>query len=261
MKGLDIRRFPAILCTNHQIYDEASSFFFSTLEIRLTPACVLSIALNSTKITPRLNPILKLDGTMTPNALASFKKVTFDIDFNPQIAWQLEVLEAELGPRTPNPDPIPRVFVDNNLTVDPNDAAKLLAYYRRSNLIHHFVNIVINSPVLHRLVITLYASVFSDCGIASDPDIYSDLDNYVGEPKFVLRHHLMTAVANERAMELLLDSGLLTPLEKLSNVRSFQFKFETRDRNGELYKPTAKHHDLLIAMKQKIERNYSVRTG
>lgn len=74
-------------------------------------------------------------------------------------------------------------------------------------------------------------------------------------------HGLITAVANERAKELLLDSDLLAPLEKLSNLRSFPFKFETLDRNGRLYKPIAKLRELLVALKQKTERIHSVRTG
>ena len=267
----NVQRFPAILRTNHQIYDEASSFFFLMLEIHLAPAHVLSMALKDTGIADRpgskLNPMLNLDGVMKPDALASFKKIILDIDFSFQFAWQLEALEAELSPRKPNHDTgllnnaMPRLFVDENLTVDPDDAAKLLAFYKRSTIIHHFVNLVSNSPELTRLIITLHASVFADYEIDSDPDMDPDLDDDADEPDFISRHALMTAVANERATELILDSGILAPLEKLSIVQSFQFKFETKDRNGELYKPTAKHLEMLMDLKQKVERNYGVRSG
>ena len=284
IKEFDIQRFPAILCTNHQIYDEASRFFFSTLEIHLAPTYVLSMALNSTGIavTPgsNLNPMLKLDSVMNPDALALFKKITFDIDFSFQSASQMEALEAELSPRTRNDDTsllsntMPRLFIDENVTVNPDDAAKLLTFYRRSNLIHHFVDIVSNSPRLTRLVITLHASVFvdydSDSDSDSDPSMYDvgsdpgmgpDFNGDADELESTLKYDLMTGVANERATELLLDSGLLAPLEKLSNVQSFQFAFKTLDRNRELYKPTAKHLELLVDLKRKIERNYIVRTG
>ena len=87
--------------------------------------------------------------------------------------------------------------------------------------------------------------------IDSDPDMDPDLNDDADEPESMSRHVLMTAVANERATELILDRGLLAPLEKLSNVQSFQFKFETKDRNGELYKPTAKHLEMLMDLKRK----------
>ena len=290
LKEFEIRRFPAILCTNHHIYDEASRFFFSNLEIHLAPAYVLSMALNSTEIAVApgsdMNSMLDLISVTKPDVLALFKRITFEIDFNLQFASQLNELEVGLSPRTPNNDisllsnTMPRLFVDENLTVVPDDAAKLLAFYRRSNLIHNFVNIVSKSPGLTRLVITLHASVFVDYDIDSDfdlspdsyytnwPDMDLDLDknadklkSLFNEPESVSKHDLMTAVANERATELLLDSGILAPLEKLSNVQSFQFEFETQDRNGELYKPTPKHLELLIDLKRKIEGNYSVGTG
>ena len=276
MKEFEIRRFPAILCTNHQIYDEASRLFFTNLDIHLAPAYVLSMALNNTKVAVAPGSVLiqmmNLFSVMKPDVLALFKKITFEIDSSLQFAWQLEDLEADLSPRTPYD--MPRLFVNENLTVDPDDAAELLAFYRRSNLLHHFVNIVSNSPGITRLVITLHASDFADYDshsdsdldpenqdIGSDPDMDPNLNGDADEPESTLKHGLMTAVANERATELLLDSGLLAPLEKLSNVKSFQFAFKTQDRDRELYKPTVKHHELLVDLKRKIERNYSVRTG
>ena len=283
MKEFDIRRFPAILCTNHQIYNEASSFFFATLQLHLAPAYVLGLALNSTSNASApgsmLNPMLNLDGAMTPDTLAPFKRITFDIDFSFQFTWPVEALEAALNSRKSEKNTsllsntMPMLFVNENLTVDPDAAAKLLAFYKRSSVIRHFVNIVSNFPGLTRLVITLHASVFANYAIYSDPksgpdlegsDIGSDpnmvsgLSSGADDSGSMSRHGLMTAVANERATELLLDSGLLEPLEKLSNVLSFYVEFETQDRNGELYKPTAKHQAMLIALKQKIERNYSV---
>ena len=282
MKEFEIRRFPAFLCTNHQIYDEASRLYFSNLEIHLAPAYVLSMALNSTEIAvapgSNLKPILNLDGVMNFDALVLFKKITFDIDFHCRHTWLLGAVEAELWKNDFSlvNNTMPRLFVDKNLTVDPDDAAKLLAFYKRSKIIHHFVNIISNSFGLTRLVITLHTSVFAEYDIDSnsdgdpdpesydidsDPDMDPDLNDDADEVESTLKYDLMTGVANERATELLLDSGLLAPLEKLSNVQSFQFAFKTLDRNRELYKPTAKHLELLVDLKRKIERNYSVRTG
>ena len=223
--------------------------------------------------------MLNLNGVMTPDALAPFKRITFDIDFSFQFAWQLEAVEAALSSRKAEKNTrllsntMPMLFVNENLTVDPDDAAKLLAFYDRSSIIRHFVNIVSNSPGLTRLVITLHASVFADYTmisdsesdpdlegyeIGSDPDMVSGLSSGADDWESMSRYGLMTAVANERATELLLDSSLLASLEKLSNVRSFHVEFETQDRNGELYKPTAKHQAMLIGLKRKIDRNYSV---
>ncbi|KAF6232403.1 hypothetical protein HO173_009508 [Letharia columbiana] len=65
--------------------------------------------------------------------------------------------------------------------------------------------------------------------------------------------------ANERAMELFLDSGLLAPLEKLSNVRSFEFEYAALNCDCEHYKPKPKYARMLSDLKQNIERNYAVK--
>ena len=81
--------------------------------------------------------------------------------------------------------------------------------------------------------------------IDSDPDMDPDLNDNADEPESMSRHVLMTAVANECATEL---------MHRLRSFRtsnpSNSFKFETQERNGELYKPTAKHLEMLIDLKR-----------
>lgn len=64
-------------------------------------------------------------------------------------------------------------------------------------------------------------------------------------------------VANERAMELFLESGVLGPLEKLSNVQYFELYFRAPDRHGDVYEPTPNIPSMLKIEKQKIERNFA----
>ncbi len=60
-------------------------------------------------------------------------------------------------------------------------------------------------------------------------------------------------------MELFLESGLLAPLEKLSNVRSFTLNFYALDRDSETYMPSPKYDRILKDLKQKIEDNCALR--
>jgi hypothetical protein len=64
-------------------------------------------------------------------------------------------------------------------------------------------------------------------------------------------------IANEKATEIFLDSGIMDPLKTLSNVSScdFKFGFQHRDEGNE-YKPPAKYVNLLRDMKETIERNF-----
>ncbi|CAD6580877.1 MAG: hypothetical protein ASARMPRED_000360 [Alectoria sarmentosa] len=264
----DVRRHTAILRTNRQIYNEASSLLYTELIMHLQPGDVLCMNTGKdiVKASERLwrhNPLHGIGttnpsgqtvyakpechGVMEPHVLARFKKITFDMDFN----WEFETLEAERYQQVTGDQPAPSLFVDENLTVNPEDEAKLLVFYQRSTIIHQLVKILSNSPDIFRLEIRFDIEVLGRYDMSLESDSEDEEEDEKTDRKM--------DVANERAMELFFDSGLLAPLEKLSNVRRFQFEFDALDCNGEIYKPTSKYGRMLRDLKLKIERNHAVR--
>ena len=67
---VDVRRFPAILCTNRQIYNEASYLFYSELEVHIQPGDVLCMNTGKdiVKASERLWRHNPLNGTGTTNS-------------------------------------------------------------------------------------------------------------------------------------------------------------------------------------------------
>ena len=171
---LNVQRFPAILRTNRQIYSEASSLLYAELSLVLQPGDVLCMNTGKdiVKASERIwrhNPLYgigstnssgqtvyakpELDGVMEPHVLARFKKIIFEIE----LSWELEALQ-NLRDQT-----VPSLFVNEDLTVNPDDEAKLLAFYRRSSFIHQLVKIF---P-------TLRISIAFTCLLASKSSLYT----------------------------------------------------------------------------------------
>ena len=200
----------------------------------------------------------ELDGFMEPHVLARFTQITFDLNLLLDEDTMEATRQADLtqqGQKNQNAQVPPSLFVNDNLTINPRDEAKLLAFYKRSTIIHQLVKILSNSSNIVRLNIELEIDVLArwDNDLDSDSDSESEED----EPSETTKKNLL---ANERAIDLFLDSGLLAPLEKLSNVQTFQVEFElAQDRNQKPYKPSPKHAAMLSDLKQKIECNYAVR--
>ena len=69
----------------------------------------------------------------------------------------------------------------------------------------------------------------------------------------------MDDVANGRAMEIYMDGGFFAPLEKLSNVRFFEFQFTGINEDGADYEPKPRHERIMADLKQKIKDNYACR--
>ena len=272
----DVQRFPAILRTNRQIYNEASSLLYSGLEVYLQASDVLCMnpskdIVKASERVWRHNPLHglgttdksgqtiyakpALDGYMEPHVLARFTKIVFDLEFS----WEAETLEAEVKQQTEEDQTAlvaPSLFVNDDLTINPQDEAKLLAFYRRSTIIHQLVKILSNSSNIVRLMISIDIQVLA----RYDMDLDADSDSDSEEDDESIETTKKMAVANERAMYLFLDSGLLAPLEKLSNVQSLDFDFSSAlDRNDEAYQPTSKHDSMLSDLKQRITRNYAVK--
>ena len=157
-----MRRYPEILRTNRQIYSEASSMLYSELTVNLQSCDVLCMTVRKDIVKAsekvwRHNPLdginttnaigqtvyskPRLNGVMEPHVLARFKKFTFELCIN----WEADTAEAEGGNAEKDENRAkyikqhgvaPSLFVHENMTVDPQDEANLLAFYRHSTLIH-----------------------------------------------------------------------------------------------------------------------------
>ena len=167
MEDQNVRRFPAILRTNRQIYDEASSLLYSELNVILQPgnALCFEIGRDIVKASERLwrhNPLngtcttssspltvcgtTTSDGVMARHVLARFKRFTFDLDFN----WGVEGFEVGVNPHMTNGDDntAPSPFVNEAVTkYFENEALKKYSENeaRRSTIIHQLIGTVSNS--------------------------------------------------------------------------------------------------------------------
>ena len=267
----NVRRYPNILRTNRQIYSEASPMLYSELRVNLQPGDVLCMKASKDIVTAservwKHNPLdgigttngagqtvyskPKLDGVMEPHVLARFRKFAFELC----IDWEAETLCAESDPAWGNYEMqhgvAPSLFVHENMTVDPQDEANLLAFYRHSTLIHQLVQILSNSPDIDSLEMSFEFQVLVRDGLGGEWD--SDDNQDEAQSK-------MNDVANGRAMEIFMDGGFFAPLEKLSNVRAFEFAFTWVNHDDETYQPKPRHERMLTDLKQKIKDNYARR--
>ena len=197
----------------------------------------------------------RMDGVMEPHVLARFKRFTFELCVN----WEGDTIDAEgcnaekdanRGKYIKQHGVAPSLFVHENMTVDPQDEANLLAFYRHSTLIHQLVKILSNSPDIVSLDMSFDFEVLVRDGLGED----SDLDDDEDEAQFK-----MDDLANGRAMEIFMDGGFFEPLEKLSNVRFFDFQFARLNHDGEDYKPKPRHERMLTDLRHKIKDNYACR--
>ena len=262
-----VRRYPNILRTNRQIYSEASSMLYSELKVNLQPGDVLCTKASKDIVTAservwRHSPLdgvgitngdgqtvyskPALDGVMEPHVLARFRNFAFELC----IDWELETLESDpphfIMQRGHGVAPI--LVVDRDMTVDPEQEAYLLAFYKQSTLVPQLVQILSNSTDIRSL------EIFFDLNVPVMDSLAGVSDSDDDEA-----HSKMEDVANERAMEIFMDGGFFAPLENLSNVRSFKFEFTWFDNNGKIYQPKPRHERMLTGLKQKIKDNYARR--
>lgn len=146
----------------------------------------------------------------------------------------------------------PRLFVNNDLTINPDDEAELLAFYRSSTMIHQLFKILSNSHKIVCLEMSFDIEVLARYDMSMDIDFEDDDED--DEDEDDRREFNKMDVANECATSLFLESGLLAPLEKLSNVQNFRFDLEELHE----YTPSPKQARMLNALKETIERNYAV---
>ena len=114
-----------------------------------------------------------------------------------------------------------------------------------AEIVQKFVDLLSNSPLIRHLESILNVQVghkdFEDLvGWQSDYDLDSE-----GEEAEIKK----AKVANERAAELFLECSVLDSLRKLSNVKSFSLKIDTKGRGDEIMKPRQKHLNIIRDLK------------
>ena len=181
-----------------------------------------------------------MDGDMEPHIFARFKKIIFNADF----------------PIDEYGEP-PALYIDENLRGKSENEANFKDYIKSSAVIQRLVRLLSNSPLINHLEISLNFEVYVDYDYSnSSDDDGSDFDDEgftTGERKI----QNMTEAANERATELFLESGLLDPLQKLSNVQSFPITFDriAYGSSDTPWQPPSRHASTIEELKKTIEMN------
>jgi hypothetical protein len=258
----NLKRFPAILRTNKQIYYEASSLLYSEAVLVIEPGDIfclrkkpIDLPFGTRNPCPwRHNPLKgvgklaadgivkydtpEMDGHMEPHVFARFQKIYFSAVFDIEHTQHVEM------------------WIDDDTHVIPQEA--ILAYQRvlnSSHLMKDFVKLLSRSPRITRLEICLEVEVMATSELLLE-DTPFDIDDEEADARDEKADRLMD-IANEKATELFLDSKICDPLLKLSNVQTFMFKFgfEMRDED-EIYNPPQKYNDLFQTWKTQIEGNF-----
>lgn len=224
---------------------------------------------------------LPLDGPVEPHVFARFEKISYlaDFTFEPDQAAPSLYVNDDLSVNDEDAakfvsylttatsttrwfeDPIPGRSFDNGRRETLQDVADItissvsVSHPSTAGIIQNFVDLLSNSPFIRHLELTLTVEVrcknpIDDLG--SDSDDESDSQEAKDDEK--------VEVADERATELFLESGVLDPLRKLSNVKCFSFEIETM-RGIKFMEPKQKYLNMVGDLKKATENNWVVKHG
>lgn len=113
-----------------------------------------------------------------------------------------------------------------------------------AGIIQKFADLLLNSPFIRHLEVTLHLYARTG-GRFEDPMSSDDETESVANERDIKREE----VANERATELFLESGVLNCLRNLSNVKCLSINIATSGRGGEVMKPQKKHMGMIRDLK------------
>ena len=261
-----VYRYPAIMQTSRQIYDEASTFMYSSLVMEVRPGYVMvsdvwkNIVEPSDKIW-RSCPIhqaaespvkgmgckgVNLGGTMEPHVFAKFEKIAFSADLflfsNVQgggVSW-------------------PTLLVDDKFRTSLEDEDCLTARLKGqidnrppvSDIFQDFVNVLAKSPYISHLGVSLGVEIDAMYNPMYDA-ISEDIDDHEEEIE-----ERKINIANSRVVELILDASVLNPLKQLENVKRFSLSFDELPCNGVEFEPKQKHLDIIKDLQKTVEDNF-----
>jgi hypothetical protein len=133
-----------------------------------------------------------------------------------------------------------------------------------SPLMQDFVKLISLSPVLISLEIALEIEIMANSNLRMEDEDEDDDEDDERQKATELKIDRLMAVANERATEIFLDSGICDPLWTLRNVKNFSLNFgfiRDEEAGEEEYKPLPRHVKLIKKMKEKIETNFEELTA
>ncbi len=199
-----------------------------------------------------------LGGTMEPHAFAKFERVSFIAD-----------LDFVDGGRM---NPWPTFFVDDKFHTRREDESSFVAHLNGedskrppvSNIFQQLVDVLVKSPYISHLDVTLDVELGAEFDIDSEDDEGGDVDDEENNEAFKeqnAKEEKQTNVANQRATELVLEAGVLNPLKQLSNVKCFGLSFALLPWNGIPFNPKSKHLDIIRDLKETIEGNFVAKHG
>jgi hypothetical protein len=252
---------PAILCTNRQIYSEASSLLYTEGVITVESGDIVCLARNpyaSVFGVPyhgawRHNPLhglgneidgvvvydtAKMSGKMDPHVFARFRKVRFDASFDFEHTQAVELW-----------------IDDETFVVRKDDAERFTQILKTSTVMKDFVELISQSPIITSLEISLEVEVMVNSNLMNE-EMLDDMDSEAEETEFKIDK--LMEMGDERAVEIFLDSGICDPLKELSNVKNFNFGFAFDHREEkDPYEPLPKHVALIEEMKAAVEKNFN----
>lgn len=270
-----IYRYPVILQTNRQIYNEASTFLYSSLVMEVRPGDVILSDVWKDIVEPtdkiwRSCPIhlaakspvkelncrgANLGGTMEPHVFAKFEKIAFSVDLN----FDARKPEAfTVGERL-----WPMLSVDENFRTSRGEEEGFTACLNGdgtdrppvSDIFQHFVNMLVKSPYISHLAVIL--------GVDSEAAFEFNLeDDDAREEEMIAEHRKRKMnIANKRVVELILEAGVLNPLKQLDNVKRFSLSFDELPYDGAEFEPKHKHLDIIKDLREKVEGNFLAKCG
>ena len=262
----DLKRNLAILRTNRQIHSEASSLFYSEALLALEPGDIFCLAKNPfdlqfgypNDMAWKHNPLKgigrknkagvvrydspQLQGDVEPHIVAKFQKIFFDADFGEEHTAGIELW-----------------IDDDTHEIREDDATCAKRLIQSSLIFKHLTKILSNSPRITHLEISLEVEVMAASNLiiaVEDFDEHEDMDEDEATETEMKADRIME-IANFKAREIFIDSKVMKPLLKLSNVASFTFKFGFEWlEEEEAYKPPARYVKLLKTMRDRIESNF-----
>ena len=300
-KEMKLKRHLAILRTNRQIYNEASTLLHSALTILMSPGDALidtpgNAIVERTENLWRHSPSNKLhsakpngqtmyttpslDGVLDPYVFARFGKISYDGLFDFSMA-----------------DDAPSLHINDDLRACAQDEHKFVSYLTATkNITRWYENPLPAGRADNGLRETLQdvADITFSRAVVTQPSVADVIQKFVTliSKSPIIRHLELTLqvevrcsngtrsidhdsidseeeakldekwyVADERATELFLEAGVLNSLRSLSNVMSFSLTIETFGRTGEFMKPKKKYLNIIRDLKSAIERNWVVEHG
>lgn len=226
-----VRRYPAILQTNHQINSQASALLDSNLAIEVGPGgvmfsdtwdCIVSLGDSVWHSCPaQLGIRISIErlefgesdpgGTVDPQTFAKFDRISYNADLK-----FVDEDEARLWPT---------ILVDDNYHTSREDEATFTLLLSGagsngpliSNVLQHLVDALLPFPNVSQLDASLSVKVEPAFDI-DDDEADGEEGNDEGAEGQDEKEERKMSVANERATELVLEVGVLIPLERLEKV-------------------------------------------